>query len=50
MQGIAYTLITKKEDKFAGDLVANLRLAGQVSVYPLWLHQGYLMAVGERLS
>lgn len=29
-KGTAYTLITKKEDKFAGDLVRNLESSGQV--------------------
>nr|CAG8606020.1 10970_t:CDS:10 [Entrophospora candida] len=29
-KGTAYTFITKKEDKFAGDLVRNLELAGQI--------------------
>ncbi|CAI2181139.1 15603_t:CDS:10 [Funneliformis geosporum] len=29
-KGTAYTLITKKEDKFAGDLVRNLESSGQI--------------------
>ena len=30
MKGTAYTLVTEKEDKFAGDLVRNLEQANQM--------------------